>query len=69
MYHLVCYAYKKRRPKTPFRGRWRIRTAVQGFADLCLATRPTDHFSYEWNAKLHFFNFLPNLAQKSLLLF
>ncbi len=22
----------------------RIRTAVQGFADLCLATRPQDHF-------------------------
>ncbi len=24
-------------------GRERIRTAVQGFADLCLATRPLDH--------------------------
>ena len=27
---------------TFFRGRERIRTAVQGFADLCLATRPLD---------------------------
>ncbi len=26
------------------RGREQIRTAVQGFADLCLATRPRDHF-------------------------
>ena len=26
------------------RGRWRIRTAVHGFADRCLATRPTDRF-------------------------
>ncbi len=25
-------------------GRWRIRTAVDGFADRCLATRPTDQF-------------------------
>lgn len=25
-----------------FGGRERIRTAVQGFADLCLATRPPD---------------------------
>ncbi len=25
-------------------GRWRIRTAVDGFADRCLATRPTDRF-------------------------
>jgi hypothetical protein len=24
-------------------GRKRIRTAVRGFADLCLATRPSDH--------------------------
>ena len=28
-------------------GRERIRTAVQGFADLCLATRPRDHFNSE----------------------
>ena|GEM_PF-5369759 len=27
---------------TAFGGRGRIRTAVQGFADLCLATRPRD---------------------------
>jgi hypothetical protein len=27
-----------------YRGRERIRTAVQGFADLCLATRPPDLF-------------------------
>lgn len=26
------------------RGRERIRTAVRGFADLCLATRPRDHY-------------------------
>ena len=26
------------------RGFERIRTAVEGFADLCLATRPPDHF-------------------------
>lgn len=26
------------------RGLERIRTAVQGFADLCLTTRPRDHF-------------------------
>lgn len=25
-------------------GRERIRTAVRGFADLCLATRPRDHY-------------------------
>ena len=28
--------------KSLFRGRWRIRTAVDGFADRCLTTRPTD---------------------------
>ena len=28
------------------RGLKRIRTAVQGFADLCLATRPSDHFKF-----------------------
>ena len=27
-----------------FGGLKRIRTAVRGFADLCLATRPSDHF-------------------------
>lgn len=27
-----------------FGGPERIRTAVQGFADLCLAARPQDHF-------------------------
>ncbi len=27
-----------------FRGREQIRTAVRGFADLCLATRPRDQF-------------------------
>lgn len=27
-------------------GRERIRTAVQGFADLCLATRPHDLFRW-----------------------
>ena len=32
------------------RGRWRIRTAVRGFADRCLATRPTDRFN--WVAKI-----------------
>ena len=26
-----------------FRGTWRIRTAVNGFADRCLATRPRNH--------------------------
>ncbi len=26
-------------------GRCRIRTGVRGFADRCLATRPTDHLS------------------------
>src|SRR5690606_39631134 len=26
-------------------GRWRIRTAVHGFADRCLTPRPTDHGS------------------------
>lgn len=30
-----------------FRGLEQIRTAVQGFADLCLATRPRDHFLME----------------------
>ena len=29
-------------------GRERIRTAVRGFADLCLATRPRDHFPNGW---------------------
>ena len=32
---------QKRQPKMiAFRGPWRIRTAVRGFADRCLATRP-----------------------------
>ncbi len=30
--------------RSAFRGLKRIRTAVRGFADLCLATRPSDHF-------------------------
>lgn len=30
--------------KNAFGGRERIRTAVQGFADLCLTTRPRDPF-------------------------
>jgi hypothetical protein len=34
-----------------FGGDERIRTAVRGFADLCLATRPRRHFS-EWRRKL-----------------
>lgn len=28
-----------------FRGPERIRTAVQAFAELCLAARPQDHFA------------------------
>lgn len=40
----------KQKQDTPYEvscygGRWRIRTAVDGFADRCLATRPTDHFA------------------------
>lgn len=34
-----------------FRGPERIRTAVQAFAELCLATRPQDHIlltNYDW---------------------
>ena len=34
---------KKGRKISAFRGLWRIRTAVHGFADHCLATRPRDH--------------------------
>lgn len=33
--------------KGVFGGLERIRTAVEAFAELCLATRPRDH-SYEW---------------------
>jgi hypothetical protein len=36
-----------------FRGPERIRTAVQGFADLCLATRPQDHF---WSMQKYSFS-------------
>lgn len=40
-----------------FRGRERIRTAVQGFADLCLATRPRDHyFGQHCVSEVAFFN-------------
>lgn len=34
-----------------FRGRERIRTAVEGFADLCLATRPRDHEACKYRVK------------------
>lgn len=37
-----------------FRGVERIRTAVEGFADLCLATRPRRHKL--WIANLMIFN-------------
>ena len=40
-----------RKNRQPFRGRERIRTAVQAFAELCLATRPPDH----WIANVVFF--------------
>ena len=36
LFQVVCSAF--------FGGLKRIRTAVRGFADLCLATRPSDHF-------------------------
>jgi hypothetical protein len=38
-------------PIEMFRGRERIRTAVRAFAELCLATRPPDHF-YLWIANV-----------------
>ena len=34
------------------RGLWRIRTAVDGFADHCLATRPRDPFLLKSDAKI-----------------
>ena len=38
-----------------FGGHGRIRTAVEGFADLCLATRPRDQYYYRQ---------MPSLLQK-----
>lgn len=35
-----------------FRGLWRIRTAVDGFADHCLATRPRDPLSLKGDANI-----------------
>ena len=47
-----------------FGGRERIRTAVQGFADLCLATRPLDHFKYgSANLGIYPWLFKPNLQK------
>lgn len=31
-----------------FRGSWQNRTAVNGFADRCLTTRPRNPYSFEW---------------------
>lgn len=37
------------------RGRERIRTAVEGFADLCLATRPLDQSELECKCSYYLF--------------
>lgn len=43
LFSIKKVAYKRQ----PFRGPERIRTAVEGFADLCLAARPQDPFNWE----------------------
>ena len=43
-----------------FGGRERIRTAVRAFAELCLATRPHDHFVF---AKLWIIGSPPNKSR------
>ena len=55
-----------RRVKGFLWGLKRIRTAVRGFADLCLATRPSDHF-FRFGLQIYklFFN-LQNLIHFSL---
>ena len=58
---------KKLRQKLPelCGGLERGRTAVQGFADLCLTTRPRDHY-FEFAKLLFFFNIKFAIAFKSL---
>jgi hypothetical protein len=46
-------------------GRERIRTAVRGFADLCLAARPRDPIQRDCKYTLMIFYF-PNKAQKRI---
>ena len=53
-----------------FGGLKRIRTAVRGFADLCLATRPSDHFPFFglqiYTLFCNLQNFCKNYAKKEL---
>ena len=50
-----------------FRGRERIRTAVEAFAELCLATRP--HDLLKRSANIHAFLFLRHFLQNVAIFF